>query len=121
MKRRPACLALTLAAIFLAASARGDLRDDFADPPPAYKTRPLWFWNAPPSKDQTRIIMQKCRDSGYYGFGTPFIGPVLSRSSRINPTTPSRSHTHRGRCPRRGRFPPGPHRPKPRRPNLLPG
>ncbi len=69
MKRRPACLALTLTAIFLAASARGDLRDDFADPPLAYRTRPLWFWNAPPSKDQTRIIMQKCRDSGYYGFG----------------------------------------------------
>jgi hypothetical protein len=83
MTRSPACLALTLAWLSLPASARGDLRDDFSNPPLAYNTRPLWFWNAPPSKDQTRIIMQKCRDSGYYGFGIlptekmglPFMGP----------------------------------------------
>jgi hypothetical protein len=64
-------------------SARADLRGDFADPPLEYKTRPLWFWNAAPSRAQTRLIMQQCRESGYYGFGIlptekmglPFMSP----------------------------------------------
>jgi hypothetical protein len=46
-----------------------DLRDDFSDPPLEFKTRPLWFWNAPPNAAQTRTIMTASRDSGYYGFG----------------------------------------------------
>ncbi len=49
--------------------AAADLRDDFRDPPLSCKTRPLWFWNAPPSGEQTRAIMTAARDSGYYGFG----------------------------------------------------
>jgi hypothetical protein len=47
----------------------GDLQTDFADPPREYKTRPLWFWNAPPERSITERQMQRCRESGYYGFG----------------------------------------------------
>ena len=62
----------------------GNLEDDFRDPPASWKTRPLWFWNAPPSKEQTNTLMERCRDSGYYGFGIlptnkmglPFMSPA---------------------------------------------
>jgi len=61
---------LSLATFALSASGTAaDMRDDFAEPPLAFKTRPLWFWNAPPSGDQTRAIMAASRDSGYDGFG----------------------------------------------------
>lgn len=62
----------------------GGLEDDFRDPPAQWKTRPLWFWNAPPSKGQTDALMERCRDAGYYGFGilptdkmgVAFMGPA---------------------------------------------
>ncbi len=47
----------------------GSLEGDFRDPPASWKTRPLWFWNAPPSKPQTDVLMKRCQDAGYYGFG----------------------------------------------------
>ncbi|MCF7958849.1 MAG: discoidin domain-containing protein, partial [Phycisphaerae bacterium] len=34
-----------------------------------YKSRPLWFWNAPLSKEQTRKVMTEAKEKGYYGFG----------------------------------------------------
>jgi hypothetical protein len=46
-----------------------DLRQDFADPPAEWKTRPLWFWNAPPTKAETHAIMEGCKTSGHQGFG----------------------------------------------------
>lgn len=62
----------------------GGLEDDFRDPPAQWKTRPLWFWNAPASKEQTDSLMERCRDAGYYGFGilptnkmgVAFMGPA---------------------------------------------
>jgi hypothetical protein len=62
-------LAVVTAACFAAGSPGADLRSDFADPPPQYKTRPLWFWNAPPDRAETWTIMERCQASGYYGFG----------------------------------------------------
>lgn len=63
-------LTLLLATVpSLLLSARADLRGDFADPPPQWKSRPLWFWNAPPTRAETRAIMEGCRASGYHGFG----------------------------------------------------
>lgn len=62
----------------------GSLEDDFREPPVQWKTRPLWFWNAPPAKSQNDLLMERCRDAGYYGFGIlptekmglPFMSPA---------------------------------------------
>lgn len=61
--------AIALIAFALPTVARADLKDDFLAPPLEHKTRPLWFWNAPPNREQTRQIVAQCRQSGYYGFG----------------------------------------------------
>ena len=60
---------LLLALASLAAPAPDALRNDFADPPLCWKSRPLWFWNAPVSEAQTTAIMEGCKGVGYYGFG----------------------------------------------------
>jgi hypothetical protein len=63
-------LAATAAIICLAAAgAAGDLNGDFADPPLAWKSRPLWFWNGPLSPAETNLLMERSRESGYAGFG----------------------------------------------------
>lgn len=62
-------VAWAVACACAATAAADDLRKDFAEPPLEHKTRPLWFWNAPPSKEATDSIMERCRASGYYGFG----------------------------------------------------
>ena len=68
--RLPMLLLLSLMTLLASRPGSGaDLREDFPDPPLEFKTRPLWFWNAPPDAAQTRTIMQRSRDSGYYGFG----------------------------------------------------
>ena len=64
---RIACLLLGL--VGAAPAVAGSLEDDFREPPIQWKTRPLWFWNAPPNKQQTETLMERCRDAGYYGFG----------------------------------------------------
>ena len=61
--------ALLVLAATLAAPAPDTLQSDFADPPLCWKSRPLWFWNAPVSNEQTAAIMEGCRSVGYYGFG----------------------------------------------------
>ena len=58
-----------MAAALLAAPDQDVLRAEFADPPLCWKSRPLWFWNAPVSNESTAAIMEGCRASGYYGFG----------------------------------------------------
>lgn len=50
-------------------SSLSRMRDDFIDPPAQYKTRPLWFWNAPLNAKTTEEIMQRSVESGYNGFG----------------------------------------------------
>jgi hypothetical protein len=45
------------------------LRSDFANPPLHWKSRPLWFWNAPETASETRAIMEGSKRLGYYGFG----------------------------------------------------
>jgi hypothetical protein len=49
--------------------AAADLEADFARPPAAYKSRPLWFWNGPLDKGITTEIMTRSAASGYHGFG----------------------------------------------------
>ena len=45
------------------------LRAGFPDPPFAFHTRPLWFWNGPLTPEETRAMMQRGRDEdGYAGF-----------------------------------------------------
>lgn len=61
-----ACGAVLAAAVPALAA---DLQTDFVDPPSKYQTRPLWFWNAPPSQAETGQIMERSRESGYAGFG----------------------------------------------------
>ena len=66
------CPVLTTTAAFaclVAAATAADLKGDFADPPLAWKSRPLWFWNGPLSPAETNAIMERSRDSGYAGFG----------------------------------------------------
>ena len=45
------------------------LRQDFAEPPAEWKSRPLWFWNGPVDKQKTTEIMERSVASGYHGFG----------------------------------------------------
>ena len=63
------CLATCAAAALGASVDASDLQADFAHPPTQWKTRPLWFWNSAPSRQQTQEIMQGSTASGYAGFG----------------------------------------------------
>lgn len=47
-----------------------DLRRDFADPPLRWKSRPLWFWNGPLSRERTAQTLEGCRAAGYAGVGS---------------------------------------------------
>lgn len=49
--------------------SKAQIRKDFRHPPLRLKSRPLWFWNTPLSRDQTLGVMKAARDSGYYGLG----------------------------------------------------
>lgn len=62
-------LVFSLAALTVWNLSAGDLRSDFANPPAQWKTRPLWFWNAPPTAEETRRIIEGCHAVGYQGFG----------------------------------------------------
>lgn len=67
------------------------IQDDFKSTPLQYKTRPLWFWNAPLDEKTTSEIMEKSVESGYAGFGilpgqkmTPaFMTPEFLKQYRI--------------------------------------
>ena len=61
---------LSITTILCAAQPTMDsLKADFAQPPAQWKSRPLWFWNAPLDKSKTAEIMERSVASGYYGFG----------------------------------------------------
>jgi len=45
------------------------LERHFAYPPQANKSRPLWFWNKVPNKDETRSQIQALAEIGYAGLG----------------------------------------------------
>lgn len=67
-------LPAALAAVLFFPSCRPDptwsgMKQDFADPPARWKPRPLWFWNAPPSRSGTEALMDQSRAAGYGGFG----------------------------------------------------
>lgn len=40
---------------------------EFADPPLSTKSRPLWFWNAVPTAEETVRQIKGCKESGYAG------------------------------------------------------
>jgi hypothetical protein len=46
-----------------------DLRKDFSDPPLRWKSRPLWFWNGPLSRERTAQTLEGCKAAGYAGVG----------------------------------------------------
>ncbi len=76
----PVLVATVALACLAAVAAAGALRDDFADPPLACKSRPLWFWNGPLSPAETKTIIERSRDSGYAGFGilpSPGMSPAF--------------------------------------------
>ncbi len=66
-------IAFCLAVFFCQGVLRADdwqkIQGDFADPPLAVKSRPLWFWNKVPNREETISILQACRESGYAGVG----------------------------------------------------
>ncbi len=43
------------------------MQREFVEPPLAYKSRPLWFWNAVPTVEETVAQMKACKESGYAG------------------------------------------------------
>lgn len=63
---------LTLLLIFATLPVRADtpwqrMEREFADPPLSTKSRPLWFWNAVPTAEETVRQMKGCKESGYAG------------------------------------------------------
>jgi alpha-L-rhamnosidase len=51
------------------AHAADTLRKDFSEPPFAYQSRPLWFWNGKLDADKTKTMVDACKASGYCGMG----------------------------------------------------
>ena len=51
------------------ADAADELAKDFADSPPRWHSRPLWFWNGKLEAEKTRAMVAACKESGYYGMG----------------------------------------------------
>jgi hypothetical protein len=47
----------------------GDLRSDFQKSPLEYRSRSLWFWNAPLDAAKTQAMMTAAKESGYAGLG----------------------------------------------------
>jgi hypothetical protein len=52
-----------------ASSADADLRREFANPPPRWQSRPLWFWNGKLDAEKTKSMVAACQTAGYYGMG----------------------------------------------------
>lgn len=56
--------------ILLSCTTKQDLlRRNFVTPPLSLKSRPLWFWNRPLSREQTLKVMKASKEAGYYGLG----------------------------------------------------
>lgn len=79
MKKRNVVLALLI--LSSVAFAEG-MREDFANPPLAWKSRPLWFWNGPADEETTRTVMEKSKSLGYAGFG---ILPAHDKDAFMSP------------------------------------
>ncbi len=64
-------LFVTLVCCFLLNSAKADdwrqIERDFKNPPQRLKSRPLWFWNKVPNREETVTQMKACVESGYAG------------------------------------------------------
>jgi hypothetical protein len=82
MRQLLCLLVVVLCHVCAVTAVFGDLRTEFADPPLAMKTRPLWFWNGALTREGIEQQMQQSRDlSGYYGFGilpTPKMTPAYA-------------------------------------------
>lgn len=62
-------LLLTILLLTSASLPKDRLKQDFANPPLSMKSRPLWFWNKPLSREQTLRVMKASKEAGYYGLG----------------------------------------------------
>ncbi len=72
MRTRNLKQALVLLALILLTTVsypQNRLSRDFANPPLSMKSRPLWFWNKPLSREQTLKVMKASKEAGYYGLG----------------------------------------------------
>ncbi|MCY3022247.1 MAG: hypothetical protein NTW87_24820 [Planctomycetota bacterium] len=76
MRAVPGMVLLFAAALGADGLVRGEermseenLRKDFRDPPFLLKSRPLWFWNGPLSRERTRETLAACKQRGYCGVG----------------------------------------------------
>lgn len=63
------CLLVLTASLAATQPVQADLRGDFQEPPPQYKSRPLWFWNGALDAAHTRQMLADCQERGYYGVG----------------------------------------------------
>jgi len=54
---------------FSCADPINQLKRNFINPPLSLKSRPLWFWNRPLSREQTLKVMKASKEAGYYGLG----------------------------------------------------
>ncbi len=64
-----ASLLVLLSLLLTGIEVQGQLKEDFISPPLNLKSRPLWFWNAPLSREQTLKVMKASKEAGYYGLG----------------------------------------------------
>ena len=60
---------LLTAGLSEAAADDAKLRQQFADPPLRWQSRPLWFWNGKLDAEKTKGMVAACKAAGYYGMG----------------------------------------------------
>jgi hypothetical protein len=88
-KQSIACNVIALSATMLSCCLAGaaDPRQEFAEPPLKYATRPLWFWNNTTVTEEDIVKqMQEARDKcGYGGFGILPFGKEFKPTSGVIP------------------------------------
>ncbi len=69
MNFKQAFLLTTMLLLAATSYPQNKLSRDFANPPLSMKSRPLWFWNKPLSREQTLRVMKASKEAGYFGLG----------------------------------------------------
>ena len=91
MKRT--CLVATLLLVALShfsiAEDWAKIQADFANPPQRYNSRPLWFWNEVPTREETIAQMKRAVESGYAGLAIlPAFRPTEGNSAAMKFMSP---------------------------------